>query len=50
MFWLTLFIYVTGTALYCYLMSGEAEVWAIDDDDEGQDDSGEQKIITRAKK
>ncbi|XP_066916551.1 sialin-like [Clytia hemisphaerica] len=33
-FWLTFFIYVIGTILYCLMLSGEAQHWSMDDEDE----------------
>jgi len=36
-FWITFVIYAVGTLLYCLLCSGEAQYWAVDDDDNDND-------------
>jgi len=37
-FWITFFIYLIGTILFCLLLSGEAQHWAVDvDDDENEE-------------
>lgn len=38
-FWITFAFYVVGTVLYCLLLSGEAQHWAVDDEEEEARDS-----------
>lgn len=33
-FWITFIVYVIGTVLYCLMLSGEPQHWAVDDEDE----------------
>lgn len=33
-FWITFAFYAVGTVLFCLLLSGEAQHWAVDDEDE----------------
>jgi len=40
-FWITFVIYAVGSLLYCLMLSGEAQHWAIDDDDS---DSGDELL------
>lgn len=37
-FWITFFIYLIGTVLFCLLLSGEAQHWALDEDDDKEHD------------
>lgn len=32
-FWITFFVYAIGTALFCFMCSGEAQHWAVDADE-----------------
>ena len=38
-FWITFGIYLIGTVLFCLLLSGEAQHWAVDEDDDEEDDT-----------
>lgn len=37
-FWITFGIYAVGSLLYCLMLSGEAQHWAIDDDNDENDE------------
>lgn len=37
-FWITFAVYAIGSLLYCLMLSGEAQHWAIDDDDNDNDE------------
>ena len=35
-FWITFFLYLAGTILFCILVSGEAQPWALEDKNDSE--------------
>ena len=43
-FWITFFLYLAGTILFCILVSGEAQSWALQDSSDSESSLDEESL------